>query len=192
MPTLVMPVEDSRIELHTNDVSTTLACHSLIDYPVGVGFIARGCPGGLDNYCSKREKDSIVLPRHADLGLAGPWLGGAMKLQCLFYRTRRRYPLLLLLSSSSVLHLPVVAVAVGPTPTCPGPTTRPIPRHGHGDDGRSEHRSARGPDDLIDPARRRERRQRVGMASAVRPASGPGRGGGRRAAGGGGGGGGGG
>ena len=58
--------------------------HSLIDYPVGVGFIARGCPGGLDNYCPKREKDSIVLTRHADLGLAGPWLGGAMKLQCLF------------------------------------------------------------------------------------------------------------
>ena len=83
-PTLVMPMEDSGIELHTNDVSTTLACHSLIDYPVGVGFIARGCPGGLDNYCPKREKDSIVLTRHADLGLAGPWLGGAMKLQYLF------------------------------------------------------------------------------------------------------------
>ena len=51
---------------------------------MGVGFIARGCPGGLDNYCPKREKDSIVLTRHADLGLAGPWLGGVKQLQYLF------------------------------------------------------------------------------------------------------------
>lgn len=51
-----------------------MACHSLIDYPVGVGFIARGCPGGLDNYCPKREKDSIVLT----------WLGGVKQMQYLF------------------------------------------------------------------------------------------------------------
>ena len=80
-PILVMPVEDSRIDLHTNDVSTTLVCHSLIDHPVGLDSSIADAQAGWIIIVPRGRRIQLFLP---DLGLAVPWLGGVMKLQYLF------------------------------------------------------------------------------------------------------------